>query len=327
MSHGRTSVLVALGALVFMAFVVLLMAAVPTFYLTSSDKEVVEIPPVEIFEASKNISTDKWEADWELKMAQFRREFDEGEDLKVSKMPTLSIGKLRRYNWGSPAETRAELWNIPEVESKEAAATAFLRICVSEASGHKPDCLGIWQVVRSLRSKKCDRARLRNITECDDSGETYLSTMRRVSKSLLGVVPPRTRRQRWVSELKLDCEPPESWPMSQKSWDNNYKEICDDVVELALNLMDGKRNYRWPIRYARPVAWGGRCESTRGACDDRIACQRGLVRLQTNTYNAFWCKPPSRACPNSVDPVCIKLGFPPAEEVAENGSPASDVTI
>ena len=221
---------------------------------------------------------------------------------------TIPKKRVSRFKWGSPA-SREEVWNIPKSESREATAAAFLRVCMSEASGNKPDCLGIWQVISSIRSKKCDREWIRNITECDENGETRLSAMRRASRSLLGMTPPKSRRQRWISKLELDCDPPRQWPRSKKHWENNYREICEDTVELAYNLVDGKRNYPWPVRRARPIAWGGRCESGDGACDDDIACGRGLARLYTKTLNAFWCRPGTRGCSDDIDPICLKRGF------------------
>ena len=255
--------------------------------------------------AAERIGSEEWEAEWDNKMATFM------EPIVPQSTKTMPMEPVRRYEWGGSAEERAELWNIPTGESREATATAFLRICVSEASGNRADCLGIWQVVKTIRSRSCNREVFPNITECNDDGETYLSTMRRVSKRLLGVAPPKTRRQRWIAELGLDCNPPPMWPHSDKRWDNGYREVCEDTVKLAYDMVDGKRNYRWPIRYAKPVAWGGRCESGRGACDDRIACSRGLARLHTTTLNAFWCKPGTPGCRSEIDPICIKLGFAP----------------
>lgn len=264
----------------------------------------VEFEDIEWGDA-KRIGTEEWEAEWDKKMATFM------EPTVPSSTKTMPMEPVRRYGWGSSAEERAELWNIPVEESREATATAFLRICVSEASGNQADCLGIWQVVNTIRSHNCNREVFPNITECNENGETYLSAMRRVSKRILGVAPPKTRRQRWIAELGLDCNPPPMWPHSGKRWENGYRSVCEDTVKLAYDMADGKRNYRWPIRYAKPVAWGGRCESGRGACDDRIACSRGLARLHTTTLNAFWCKPGTPGCRRDIDPICIKLGFGP----------------
>lgn len=233
--------------------------------------------------------------------------------------------KIRSYRFDSPAEARARLWNVPEDEHEEATATALLRVCISEADASQKalqDCVGIYQVIRNIRSRSCDRDRVRKITQCDESGETLLSVMRRASKSILGVVPPRSRRSTWISELGLSCEQPPSWPLSTLEWDRQYghQKRCPRVARLVRGLVSSGKIPRSP-EFAhlswvpgRPVTWGGRCESGRGACDDDIACQRGLARLRTDTFNALWCVPGSAGCSDEIDEVCIKRGHPSLAE-------------
>lgn len=268
----------------------------------------IEFREIELSDEAKRFGTPEWKAERDMLYRIASTHVPIYGPPAPAKPFTIPKKRVRRFKWGSTG-SREEVWNIPKSESREATASAFLRVCMSEASGNKPDCLGIWQVIKNIRSKKCDREWIRNITECDENGETYLSVMRRASRSLLGMTPPRSRRQRWIAKLELDCEPPRQWPRSKRHWENNYREICEDTVELAFNLVDGNRNYAWPIRRARAIAWGGRCESGDGACDDDIACGRGLARLYTKTLNAFWCKPGSRACSKDIDPLCLKRGF------------------
>lgn len=220
--------------------------------------------------------------------------------------------QVKRWAWEAPEETRAKLWNVPEVEDAEALATAFLRVCISEADGHEADCLGIWQVIRNIRSRSCDRARVRKITECDDNGETMLSVMRRASKSVLGVVPPRSRRQSWISQVELECTEPPSWPGTAEDWQRQYGGVrCPRVAKLARQLAAGEtEGLEWPIKGVAAVTWGGRCESGSGACDDDIACARGLARIWLDTHNAFWCLPGTRGCSTDIEPLCLERGFP-----------------
>jgi len=217
---------------------------------------------------------------------------------------------LKRFAWEAPTETRARLWNIPENEHDEATATAFLRVCFSEADGYESDCLGIWKVFENTRSRSCSR-NITKITECDENGETMLSIMKRHSGAVLGVYPPRTKRSTWIANLELDCEQPRGWYLTDREWHRMYTHRCRARAKLARQLV--AKNYRdieWPIENVRIITWGGRCESGRGACDDDHACRRGLARVFSDTKNAFWCRPKSSGCADDIDEVCIKRGFP-----------------
>ena len=213
--------------------------------------------------------------------------------------------RVRRWVWESPAETRSKLWNVPETQDDRTTATGLLRICMTEADGHEADCIGIWQVLNNIRSSKCDRGRIRRITECDENGETLLSVMRRAQKFALGVVPPRSRRTQWIAELELTCEQPDSYPGSERQWASQYSRSCAETSSLVQRLVAGE-HVRPVIRGARAITWGGRCENDRGACDDPLACARGLVRIRgLETHNAFWRRATS---PEEVDPICRQLG-------------------
>lgn len=214
--------------------------------------------------------------------------------------------EVRRWSWGSSVETTPRHWSLPDGHGARATATGLLRICISEADGSESDCIGIWQVLRNIRMASCNRRMYRRITECDEGGETLLSAMRRAQRYALGVVPARSRRQRWVSELELSCEEPASWPRSHEEWRHQYGRSCRETAELAIALVEGRDTRR--LSRARIIAWGGRCEDERGACDDPIACSRGLARVPTDSLNAFWCRPGSGApCPSHVDPICGQL--------------------
>jgi hypothetical protein len=226
------------------------------------------------------------------------------------------VRQVRRWVWESPAETRSKLWNVPETEDTLTVATGLLRICMTEADGHENDCIAIWQVLNNIRSSKCDRDRIRRITECDEDGETLLSVMRRAQKFALGVVPPRSQRTRWIAELELTCEQPESYPGSNSQWASQYVRRCGETSDLVQRLVAGQ-HVDPVIRGARAIAWGGRCESGTGACDDPLACARGLARIpNTNTANAFWCRPGSSGCASVIDPICHELGFRNRQQVS-----------
>lgn len=242
-------------------------------------------------------------------MHERRAAYREALAREVPPSPPRPTRQIRRYAWESPAETRARLWNVPEEETEQAVITALVRMCTSEQVGSEPDCIGIWQVLRNVRNRTCDRARIPRITECDDRGETMLSAMRRINRFALGLVPPKTARQRWLSELQLNCEKPPSFPGGQQVWDRFHVKACQDTVQLASQLVRGQRRQQLTPAYV--IAWGGRCEDPGGACDDPIACARGLARVPgLGTANAFWCVPGSRApCPEDIDPVCIEMGY------------------
>lgn len=239
-------------------------------------------------------------------LERIRREFKEARDRRPSR-------KLRRFGWRSPAATRGQLWNIPEEESVAATVEAFLRVCLVESSGHLPDCVGIWQVAKNVRRRSCARDIDQRITECEEGGrETYLSALRRTQHVVLGEVTPKSRRARWISKLTTDCEPPEDYDGSQNHWDTFYAKRCQRVVELGSHLVKGqlpprRSGHRLGWLPHHPITWGGRCETRSGACDDHLACARGLVRIpDTNTKNAFWCRPGRRSCPEGIDPICQK---------------------
>lgn len=258
------------------------------------------------------------------KAADRRSRVEENKNESSENSSKVRIRKVRRFEWESPAETRGKLWNIPEGEGDERTLTAFLRICISEADGHAADCIGIWQVIKNIRRSRCERGHVRRITECEEytkrdgtTGlrETYLSVMKRASKSVLGVVPPRTKRSQWISEMEIDCYMPPSWPSNQDRWDAQYgSKRCPRVVEMGRYLIKNELPPRRPgfnpqWLPGRPITWGGRCENKRGACDDRIACSRGLARVEQGlTHNAFWCRP-GRGCRQDADPICVQMGY------------------
>jgi hypothetical protein len=250
-------------------------------------------------------SFEQWDRQFDEKMAEHRRSVEarearaEAEFAKAKTRPP--VRKVRRWAWESPGETRSKLWNVPLSDDTVATATGLLRICMTEADGDERDCVAIWQVLNNIRSSKCDRARIRRITECDAEGETLLSAMRRAQKYALGVVPPRSRRTRWIAALELDCEQPADYPGSVKQWRSQYERQCASTSKLVRKLVDGE-HVAPVIRRARAIAWGGRCEDPRGACDDPLACERGLVRIRgTETHNAFWRRARSQ---EEIDPIC-----------------------
>jgi len=280
---------------------------------------------------------ERW-AKIDAELDESKRQFDE----EMSNRPKRRHRKVRRFQWESPAETRGKLWNIPEEESEEATLEAFLRVCIAEADGNPQDCVGIWQVVKNNRRRTCDRGNIRRITECvDGEGETFLSALRRHQRHVLGYIKARNKRATWISKMTLDCEnPPEEFfsglPEDARlnQWDARYQKRCSEVVELGRHLIKGElppprpgQTLAWLPH--RPITWGGRCESGKASCDDQIACSRGLNRIpDTDTFNAFWCRPGKSGCPEGIDPVCQEyrqktVPSPSHVETAVNESPPS----
>ena len=248
--------------------------------------------------------------------------------------------RLAREN----APSRERIWDLLHLPQEDAEATALLRICASEIEwANERDCLGIFQVAQSVRSRHCDNSRFgssvresKRISQCrmesdeslvvvgptevvEGAEETFLSAFRRLSDRAIGAVPPRTRRGRWISSVMLDCEEPEHWPES-RPWEGRMRRRCEDAANLVRGLISGDRTRRL-VNGAVPIAWGGRCEDhctdpsdpetcrASGACDDRLACRRRLARIpNTGTGNAFWCRVGSRGCSTEIDPVCHQFG-------------------
>jgi len=143
----------------------------------------------------------------------------------------------------------------------------------------------------------------RGIIECDENGETNLSAMRRLAGRVLDEGKARTARQRFISRLNISCERPLFFPRGD-SWERNLKAPCERMASEVRAIVQLKADRRL-TNGAIPIAWGGRCEESRGACDDRFACKRGLARiLGSKTANAFWCHPGAPGCSSTIDPIC-----------------------
>ncbi len=182
----------------------------------------------------------------------------------------------------------------------------LLRICVSESGFFSPqDCVGIWQVIKNTRSRSCS-AHIRKITGCNADGETYLSVMRRHSPISMGQRPAPTARKRYIQRLTVNCEEPPGFESAtgNANWER-YREACLELAQLARALVTGTAHRRFPVPSV--IAWGGRCEVQGGACDDAIACSRGLARVDSATRNAFWCTPGARGCEAVRDPLCAQF--------------------
>lgn len=255
-----------------------------------------------------------------------RRRSAISQDVPTPEVSLRRVLRVRRYDWQAPATRPGTLQSVYEDEISQVTLEAFLRVCVAEAEGHLPDCIGIWQVANNLRRPLCDRSRVRHITECveDEKGErseTLLSALRRAQPHVLGQVPPRNRRVRWIGKLTTECEPPEGWPESWDVWNAQYAQRCQKVVALGRYLLKGELPPSLPgSRYVwlpgAPITWGGRCEYRGGTCDDHQACARGLARIPTtDTLNAFWCLP-GPGCSRHIDPICLRLGYPSRRTLA-----------
>jgi len=228
--------------------------------------------------------------------------------------------KIRTYTWESSATSRAKLLMVLPEDHDTATLIAFLRVCIAEADGNPSDCIGIWQVIKNNRRQTCARTAPggRRITECDVDGETFLSSLRRHQRHILGYIPLRNRRATWISKMDLDCDnPPDEYqsklPEDERLnlWDSRYQKRCQQTIMLGYHLMKNelppsKPGHRYNWLPGRPITWGGRCESKKASCDDAMACSRGLRRIDSDTFNAFWRK---RLPDEGPDPICIKLGY------------------
>ena len=228
--------------------------------------------------------------------------------------------RVRRFRWGAPANERGQIWNVPQGESEQELLTALLRVCMSEADGEPQDCVGIWQVLKNIRRSSCSRGYVRRITECEEvGGETMLSVIRRAQPHILAVPTYKLRNARagWIRNLETDCEMPRGWRHGENRWDAQYgSKRCPYTVELARHLIKNelpppRPGARLQWLPGRPITWGGRCESRKASCDDRIACARGLARITKGpeTTNAFWCRPGASGCRRDAEPICAQMGY------------------
>lgn len=228
--------------------------------------------------------------------------------------------QVRRFRWGSPAKERGMIWNVPRGEGDQALATALLRVCMAEADGDPQDCVGIWQVLKNIRNRRCARDYVRRITECEEGGgETMLSVIRRAQPHILAVPTYKLRNSRagWIRNLETSCEMPKGWRRGENRWDAQYgSKRCPYTVQMVNHLIKNELPPERPghrLRWlpGRPITWGGRCESGLASCDDRIACARGLARITRGpeTKNAFWCRPGAPGCRRDAEPICAALGY------------------
>jgi hypothetical protein len=257
----------------------------------------------------------------------FIAELEETENETPRTIETIDVRNHRvlRWAWRDPADVLAETWNVPEASSEQAQATGLLRIWANEVGwANERDMIGIWQVILNIRARHCDRERSTAITECANGEETALSAMRRASRTPMGLRPPRSSRKQWIRHVELECQEPEGWHQLMP-W-SYLQERCKSAAVLAITLVHGSARSITP---ATIIAWGGRCEvscinpsdrstcTSHGACDDHLACRRGLARVpNTETDNAFWCRPGTRACPDWIsgddglrysDQICANL--------------------
>jgi len=261
---------------------------------------------------------------------------------RMKSQPKRPRRKVRRFRWGAaPAEDPGTALDLPEEESEAATLTAFLRICIAEADGSPQDCVGIWQSLRNIRRRACERGAVRRITECDEDGETMLSVLRRGQPHIMAVKGYELRNARagWIRNLETDCEMPEGYLAYARRqdkrvteedalnrWDAQYgSRRCPYAVQLGKALMNGddlrsvsRPGHRLQWLPGRPITWGGRCETKKASCDDRVACARGLSRITSGpkTHNAFWRRPANEG---EVDPVCKALGYGHLHEGGEEG--------
>ena len=199
-----------------------------------------------------------------------------------------------------------EVWEVPDYGKSDDVALNLHKMWAHEVEWDPKlddDMIGIWQVVRNIRARHCNRDKAPRITECRNGQETRLSAMRRLSKRVTGMMPPLSPRTVWVRNLKGDCSEPEGWPQT-RSWQNMVR-WCRRSIKRARQVVSGR--VRANAVPGVPIAWGGRCESKVGACDDWMACRRRLARIPTRTSNAFWCRPGTRGCSDKIDPICSRF--------------------
>lgn len=196
----------------------------------------------------------------------------------------------------------------------DATALMLARICVNEEGWDSPDgCRAIWEVVRNVRSRRCDPTRTRPgevpITECSRAGlafdpagrehpgaeETVLSAMRRLSRGTTGHTAPRNARQAWTATLQDSSEPPLGWRecgvlLVESGCDGSWRRYAGPwwrirMLTRALVAQRGRGPWRGTGARPRVIAWGGEM-------DHWLAVRRGLVEVDCGkTENRFYAVP------------------------------------
>jgi hypothetical protein len=117
-------------------------------------------------------------------------------------------------------------------------------------------------------------------TRRDD--ETIVDTMRRHAPRVVGGLPARSDRERWVRALNAEATRPDHFP-AHLDWED-YRPRWVDVMEFTRRLLAGRTRDRCR---RSPITWGG-------PMDDWLAIRRGLVRVDCgDTRNRFWARPPN----------------------------------
>lgn len=243
-------------------------------------------------------------------LLELAQEIDKAvEEERFTQRAVTSTMTVYVWPWEATHGTEPKALEVTHDQREASTATALLRVCTSEAGfANLNDCTGIWEVTRNIRSRSCRRDLYPQITRCDDRGETEASTLRRLQRVILGDTVPQGRRARWVHALELDCAMPKAYP-SDRHWEAVQARDCQRLARFVRHVASGGFAGR-VTRPAKAIAWGGRCEVKSGACDDAIACARGLARIpNTETANAFWCRVGSPHCRQSPEPVCLGMGF------------------
>ena len=232
---------------------------------------------------------------------------------------TISVREMRSRIHRREAIRQAR-WVIPTdpQELRTLTIRTLVRVTASEEGwANFVGMKALWQSTYSARGCLTEDNRG---TSCRADDATRRRAPRvhglwRHSPFASGQFEPRTRRQRWVSTITLDCEQPEGWPRLTRrgtpyaQW-VSYEDHCEALVAEAERIVDGTDSIVACPPTSRPIAWGcdpfrrqavrdvlGRERALGGCNDTPIAVRRQLQRLDCGeTENAYWCRPGTPFC-------------------------------
>lgn len=171
----------------------------------------------------------------------------------------LLITQASTTNAEEPRTISARLI-IKELKEYEATPVtspilALARICVNEEGwSSKRGCAAIWQVVKNVRSKTCNIKKIPNITQCRHGQETYLSTMRRLSKRVTGIVPATREHHKWTSTLQMNDDPPTKWVECKRI--RKGKKVMFHPANCHGTWSLYVERWREARKFARGLYWG-----------------------------------------------------------------------
>jgi len=187
-------------------------------------------------------------------------------NLRVMGVLAFTAWTLIAITWCSTARAQDD---VDETVLDEIVLT-MAQACVGEVDFDRPlECLLMWRI---------------NLEIAKARGKDFVSQLRAYN-SVFKVDNPRSR---WVLELNLDGECPESWPEQGPGWDW-VAEKWEKMIRLARAFLENPGEHPCP----QATGYGGSCfNNPTGVCDHapycwvQVVCHKRSQRPFVQAYYA-----------------------------------------